>query len=58
MDFLIFGILDLRWLITHRLGYVYGRLKGYEREEDLVSLVRKIKEQDKPVMETKDGPIY
>jgi hypothetical protein len=43
---------------TYRLGYIYGRLKGYEREEDLANLVRKIKEQDKPVMETEDGPIY
>lgn len=44
--------------ISYRLGYVYGRLKGYEREEDLANLVRKIKEQDKPLMETEDCPIY
>lgn len=25
---------------TNRLGYVYGRLKGYEREEDLAELVK------------------
>lgn len=25
---------------TYRLGYVYGKLKGYEREEDLVNLIR------------------
>jgi hypothetical protein len=26
---------------TYRLGYVYGRIKGYEREEDLANLFRK-----------------
>jgi DNA-directed RNA polymerase subunit M/transcription elongation factor TFIIS len=26
--------------VTYRLGYVYGRLKGYEREEDLMGIVR------------------
>lgn len=26
--------------VSYRLGYVYGRLKGYEREEDLANLVR------------------
>jgi len=25
--------------VTYRLGYVYGRLKGYEREEDLIQIV-------------------
>jgi len=29
--------------VTYRLGYLSGRLKGYEREEDLVELVRKEK---------------
>jgi len=27
--------------VTYRLGYVYGRLKGYEREEDLMEIVKK-----------------
>ncbi len=26
--------------VSYRLGYVYGRLKGYETEEDLASLFR------------------
>jgi hypothetical protein len=26
--------------VTYRLGYIYGRLKGYEREEELMELVR------------------
>lgn len=30
--------------IHYRLGYVYGKLKGYEREEDLLQLYRKKKE--------------
>ncbi len=27
--------------LTYRLGYLSGRLKGYEREEDLVDLLKK-----------------
>jgi hypothetical protein len=27
--------------MTYRLGYLYGRLKGYEREEDLIFLFKK-----------------
>jgi len=26
--------------ISYRLGYVYGKLKGYEREEDFMKLVK------------------
>lgn len=26
--------------MTYRLGYLYGRLKGYEREEDLLDLIK------------------
>lgn len=36
---------------TYRLGYVYGRLKGYEREEDLAELVR-IKPANNSAMDT------
>lgn len=37
---------DTNWRLmsngmSYRLGYVYGRLKGYELEEDLVELIRK-----------------
>lgn len=37
---------DTNWRLmtegaSYRLGYVYGRLKGYEREEDLMEIVRK-----------------
>jgi hypothetical protein len=41
----------------YRLGYVYGRLKGYEREEDLMEIVRK-RRKDIPLMETENGPMY
>ncbi len=39
------SLVDTNWRLmsegtTYRLGYVYGRLKGYEREEDLADLVR------------------
>lgn len=42
---------DTNWrLMTegalYRLGYVYGRLKGYEREEDLMEIVRKKRNED------------
>ncbi len=42
---------------SYRLGYLHGRLKGYEREEDLVEIVRK-KNERRPLIETEDGPIY
>lgn len=32
--------------VTYRLGYVSGRLKGYEREEDLMKIVEKKKIKD------------
>jgi hypothetical protein len=53
---------DTNWRLmtegaSYRLGYVYGRLKGYEREEDLMEIVRK-KNENPPLMETEDGPIY
>lgn len=32
--------------VTYRLGYVSGRLKGYEREEDLMKIVEKKKVKD------------
>ena len=32
--------------VTYRLGYVSGRLKGYEREEDLMKIVEKKKTKD------------
>lgn len=25
--------------MTYRLGYLYGRLKGYEKEDDLIKLI-------------------
>lgn len=42
---------DTNWRImtegaSYRLGYVYGRLKGYEREEDLMEIVRKKRNED------------
>jgi hypothetical protein len=43
--------------VNYRLGYLSGRLKGYEREEDLVEMVRQ-RDKDKPLIETLDGPIY
>ena len=40
------ALIETNWRLmsegtSYRLGYVYGRLKGYEREEDLANLVRK-----------------
>jgi len=43
---------------TYRLGYVYGRLKGYEREEDLANLMRVKATKDNPVMVNEHEPIY
>ena len=42
---------------SYRLGYLYGRLKGYEREEDLIEIVRKRNEK-RPLIETEDVPIH
>lgn len=43
---------------SYRLGYVYGRLKGYEREEDLANLMRvKTPRNDPVIIDCKD-PIY
>lgn len=57
---------DTNWrLMTdgphYRLGYISGRLKGYEREEDLMEIVRKKKDYEKkniPIMVDEKGPIY
>lgn len=53
---------DTNWRLmtegtSYRLGYVYGRLRGYEQEEDLMEIVRK-KNENRPLMETENGPIY
>lgn len=42
---------DTNWRLmtegaSYRLGYIYGRLKGYEREEDLIEIVRKKRKED------------
>ena len=45
----------------YRLGYISGRLKGYEREEDLMEIIRRKKDYEKknsPVMVDEKGPIY
>jgi hypothetical protein len=44
--------------VSYRLGYVYGRLKGYEREDDLANLMRVKPSKDEPVMIDEKGPIY
>ncbi len=43
---------------TFRLGYVSGRLKGYEREDDLAELVRVKPQKENPVMIDEKRPIY
>lgn len=43
--------------VFYRLGYLSRRLKGSEREEDLMEIVRK-KKEEKPLTETKGGSIY
>ena len=35
--------------VSYRLGFLSGRLKGYEREEDLMKLYEKQKEPQKPI---------
>lgn len=35
--------------VSYRLGFLSGRLKGYEREEDLLKLYEKKKEPQKPI---------
>ncbi len=35
--------------VSYRLGFLSGRLKGYEREEDLIKLYEKKKEPQKPI---------
>ncbi len=45
----------------YRLGYLSGRLKGYENEEDLMELVKKKKEREiknLSLMIDEKGPIY
>jgi hypothetical protein len=44
--------------VSYRLGYVYGRLKGYEREDDLANLMRIKPSKDEPVIISEKGPIY
>lgn len=43
--------------ITYRLGILSGKLKGYEREEDLVRLVEQIKKKKSEQRFKKDGSI-
>ncbi len=35
--------------VSYRLGFLSGRLKGYEREDDLLKLYENIKEPQKPI---------
>lgn len=42
---------------NYRLGYLSGRLKGYEREEDMAQLFRVKKSKDEPIMVDEKGPI-
>ncbi len=35
--------------VSYRLGFLSGRLKGYEREDDLIKLYEKKKEPQKPI---------
>ena len=44
--------------VSYRLGYVYGRLKGYEREDDLANLMRVKSSKNDPIMVDEKGPIY
>lgn len=43
--------------VTYRLGILSGKLKGYEREEDLVQLVQQIKKKQSVQRFKKDGSI-
>lgn len=54
-------LLDINWRlmsdgITYRIGFLQGRLKAYEREEDLVKLVSSKKE--KTVIEIEESTVY
>ena len=46
-------LVNINWRLTdsidYRLGFLSGRLKGYEREEDLLRLYEKKKEPQKPL---------
>ena len=44
--------------VSCRLGYVYGRLKGYEREDDLADLIRIKIPKNNPIIVDEQGPIY
>ncbi len=35
--------------LSNRLGFITGKLKGYEREEDLITITGKIKEEPNPI---------
>jgi len=35
--------------LTNRLGFISGKLKGYERDNDLMDLVGKVKEEQNPI---------
>ncbi len=54
---------DTNWRLmsegtTYRLGFLSGRLKGYEREDDLAELVRVKPSKNDPVMFDKKDPTY
>lgn len=43
--------------VEYRMGYLTGRLKGYEREEELAKYFKK-REEKRHLYSDKDGPIY
>ncbi len=44
--------------VHYRLGYVSGKLKGYEREEDMLELFGKKKQQQQPVIDEEKRSKY
>ena len=43
--------------IEYRMGYLKGRLKGYENDDELAKFIKK-RDNKRPLFWDKDGPVY
>ncbi len=43
--------------LEYRMGYLKGRLKGYESDEELAKFIKK-RDNKRPLFRDKDGPVY
>lgn len=57
-----FALENLNWRlmsegIEYRMGYLKGKLKGYENEDELAKFIKK-RDNKRPLFWDKDGPVY